>query len=466
MKSSKSARIAVIVLCIVLVVAGIGILIGGRQSLPVGVDGDDPAVSGTGERAVTTAGDPSGAVTQPPASETTSAQSTASETTSAEPPETEITSMQPPASDMEQSDPPEPEGEESSKSECGSVRICLGGDTSIDTEFADAAVKWGVNYPWKEVIDIFSSADIAAVNLETCVSNRGESEKPEGLGFRTPPEMLEGFVNAGIDIVNLANNHTRDFGYDALLDTLDHLEEYGIGYFGAGRDIDEAQSLYVKEVNGVKVGFAGCNYVWLSSDCAAGEDHAGINMVYSISDERTQAFLKKVSEYDSQCDVLIVFMHCGVEEVFYTNSYQESLSRALIDNGADIVVGAHPHTIQPIEFYKGKPIFYSIGNLIFWHVDDDIDGLTCIFDITVDKNGFKSLKLHPLFIKNYKVYLLDKEEDSARYYQIIELVNDLCNPYGLAFDDDGNMIEYIEPEDGGQEAVATEAAVPEVTAVP
>lgn len=163
-----------------------------------------------------------------------------------------------------------------------------------------------------------------------------------------------------------------------------------------------------------------------------------------------------MKSYDSQCDVLVALMHCGVEEVFYVNSYQEDLSRALIDSGADIVVGAHPHTLQPIEFYNGKPIFYSIGNLIFWHVDDDIDGLTCIFDITIDKDGFKSLKLYPLFIKNYKVYLLDKEEDEQRYYQIIDLVNELCNPNGIAFDDDGNMIEYVPQEEPEDEVVVTE----------
>ena len=171
----------------------------------------------------------------------------------------------------------------------------------------------------------------------------------------------------------------------------------GIDYFGAGLNKEQAEGLTVKTVNGVKIGFAGCNYVYLPDDCAAAEDHAGINMVYKMSDERTLAFLEKVKEYDTQCDVLIVFMHAGTEEVFEVNSYQKNLARALVDNGADIVVGAHPHTLQPIEFYNGKPIFYSIGNLIFWHIDDDIDGLTCIFDITVDKNGFKSLKLHPLF---------------------------------------------------------------------
>lgn len=328
------------------------------------------------------------------------------------------------------------------------VRLTIGGDTSIDSEFADAADRWGVDYPWKEVSEVFAGSDIAIVNLETCVSERGVSEKREGYGFRTPPRMLEGFKNAGIDMVNLANNHVRDFGYDALLDTFTHLSEYGIDYFGAGEDLERAAGLVIKEVNGIKIGFAAANYVSLKGDCAAAEGHAGISMIYKMEDERTTEFINRIGEYDALCDVLIVFMHCGVEETFEVNSYQKKLSRALIDSGADIVVGGHPHTLQPIEFYNGKPIIYSIGNLIFWHIDDEIDGLTAIFDITVDKNGFKSLKLHPLFIKNYKVYYLKDGEGKfpTRYNQIIELMNSLCNKYGIKFDEDGNMVEYIEEQ--------------------
>lgn len=340
------------------------------------------------------------------------------------------------------SSPDIPEPEESD----GVVSICIGGDTSIDSEFADACVKWGVDYPWKEVSDIFNAADISVVNLETCVSDRGTSEKPQGYGFRTPPQMLEGFSNAGIDVVNLANNHTRDFGYDALLDTFKHLASYDIDYFGAGENIERASGLVIKQQNGVKIGFAGCNYVYLPESCAAGEDYAGINMVYKLNDERTLAFLQKVSEFDGMCDVLIVFMHCGTEESFEEGSYQKKLARALIDNGADIVVGAHPHTLQPIEFYNGKPILYSIGNLIFWHQDDDIDGLTCIFEITVDRSGFKSMRIYPLFIQHYKVYLLKDGEGKypEKYARIIELMNSLCNENGISFDYDGNMTEYAD----------------------
>ena len=328
----------------------------------------------------------------------------------------------------------------------GIVRICIGGDTSIDSEFADFAYLHGVDYPWAEISEVMSAADIAIVNLETCVSDRGESEKPSGYGFRTPPDMLEGFKNAGIDVVNLANNHTRDFGYDALTDTFANLKDYGIGYFGAGKDYDEASGLLIMEKDGVKIGFTGANKVYLAPNCAAGEEHAGINQIGEPDSESAKAYIELIKQYDALCDVLVVFLHAGTEEVFDVTSYQKEMSRKFIDAGADIVVGGHSHTLQPIEFYNGKPILYSIGNLIFWHIDDDIDGLTAIFDIEVDKSGFVGLKLHPLFIKNYKVYYLTEGSGSysGRYRQIIDLVNEICAPYGTAFDDDGVMYKTQE----------------------
>lgn len=324
------------------------------------------------------------------------------------------------------------------------VRICIIGDTTMDSEFADVSNQYGIDYPWRQVSELLNSADLTVANLETCVSETGESEKDEGYGFRTPPEMLQGFVDAGIDVVNLANNHVRDFGYQALLDTFDNLDEYGIEYFGAGHDYDEAAGLLIKEINGVKIGFTGCNRVWLTEDCAAADGHAGINQVHSLSKESTQAYLAKIKEYDEMVDVLICIAHYGVEETFEVTSYQKELSRALIDNGVDIFIGGHSHTLQPIEYYNGKPIIYSIGNFIFWHIDDDIDGLSAVFDFTVNREGVVSLQLHPVFIKRYRANLMEKGSD--RYEQILTLMNNMCNPNGIAFDEDGYMVEYIPPE--------------------
>ena len=429
----KLERIVIVLLSAVFIIVSLAIALGrDRADIPTSVTDDTPVSTMD-----TTVNDP------PATSETTTEEPEITEPSQTEPSQLAETPTEPPASEAE----PEPEYPIDA-----TVRICIGGDTSIDGEFADVCYDKGIDYPWRQVSEILNAADLSILNLETCVSDAGVSEKKEGFGFRTPPEMLEGFVDAGIDMVNLANNHVRDFGYDALLATFDNLEAYGIDYFGAGRDLNQAGGLVIKEVNGVKIGFTGCNRVWLTDDCEAAEGHAGVNQVHSLNKPSTQAYLERIREYDSQVDVLICFMHYGTEEVFEVTSYQEDMSRALIDNGVDIFVGGHSHTLQPIEFYKEKLIIYSIGNFIFWHVDDDIDGLSAIFDITVDREGFVSLKLHPVFIKRYRANLVEKGSD--RYDQIIALSNTLCNPYGLAFDEDGNMIEYVPPLP--EETVATD----------
>lgn len=435
----KLERIVILLLSAVLIAVSLTIALGKDRS-------DIPA-SATDDSVVTS----SMPVSEPPVTSTTPESepevTEPSQTEQTEPTLPPETPTEPPASEAEPEPEPVPEYPVDA-----TVRICIGGDTSIDGEFADICYQYGIDYPWRQVSDILNSADLSILNLETCVSDTGVSEKKEGFGFRTPPEMLQGFVDAGIDMVNLANNHVRDFGYDALLATFDNLEAYGIDYFGAGRDLDQAGGLVIKEINGVKIGFTGCNRVWLTADCEAAEGHAGVNQVHSLNKPSTQAYLERIREYDSMVDVLICFMHYGTEEVFEVTSYQEDMSRALIDNGVDIFVGGHSHTLQPIEFYKDKLIIYSIGNFIFWHVDDDIDGLSAIFDITVDREGFVSLKLHPVFIKRYRANLVEKGSD--RYDQIIALTNTLCNPYGLAFDEDGNMTEYVPPPP--EETVVTE----------
>ncbi len=465
-------RIAILIICMGVMLLSVFFIMGKQGNTPV--DRDAPAVTGdnlpqddaSSSDAFSdelSASEEVNDVTEPPVTTTESTTTTpeSSELPSSTAPSTEersedtaitentTSTTQPTAPTTSETAPVSSEtssaagGPSSSEEKAPTVRIMLGGDTSVDGEFADVCYENGVDYPWKQVDELLRSADLAVLNLETCVSADGVSEKKEGYGFRTPPEMLEGFVNAGVDMVNLANNHTRDFGYQALLNTFDSLEQYGIDYFGAGKDLDEAAGLVIKEINGIKIGFTGSNRVWLPEDYEAGVDHAGINQIHSASKPSTQAYLAKLREYDKQVDVLIAFMHYGTEEVFEVTSYQQSMAREMIDCGVDIFVGGHSHTLQPIEFYNGKPIFYSIGNFIFWHIDDDIDGLSAVFDMEVSRDGLVNLRLHPVFIKRYRANLVAKGSD--RYDQILLLMNNLCNPNGIAFDEDGYMIEYIPP---------------------
>ena len=183
----------------------------------------------------------------------------------------------------------------------GTVKIAFAGDTTQSDVFAEATSWRSMKYPFEDVNDIFVGADISFVNLETCVSDRGESEKKEGYGFQTPPEYLQVYTEAGIDIVSLANNHVRDFGMDALDDTFANLEAYGIGYVGAGRDVPSAEKLVLYDINGVKVGFTALNMINMDPTWYVRDDRPGINCVDFAACEE---YLDLISRYDKECDVL------------------------------------------------------------------------------------------------------------------------------------------------------------------
>ena len=315
----------------------------------------------------------------------------------------------------------------------GMVKVAFAGDTTQSDVFAEATSWRSMRYPFEDVNEIFSTADISFVNLETCVSDRGESEKKEGYGFQTPPDYLQVYTEAGIDIVSAANNHVRDYGMDALDDTFTNLTAYNLDYIGAGRNLTEAQKLVTYDKNGVKIGFTGLNMINMDPTWYAKDDRAGINCVDFAACED---YLKLISEYDKQCDVLFVSVHWGIE---YTNAIteeQEQFGHLLCDNGADIILGHHPHTLQPVEYYNGSMIFYSLGNFLFYKMDDEA-GKTAIFEIEVDKNGFVSGKLSPVFISNCKANLIDKDDEM--YSEIINLCKDISAPYGVAILENGGI---------------------------
>ncbi len=352
-----------------------------------------------------------------------------------------------PLSDKPQVKPPETIAETTAETaapetepeniEKGTAVIAFGGDTTQSDVFGEATSWRSMKYPFEDVADIFGGADIAFVNLETCVSDRGESEKSEGFGFRTSPEYLQAYTEAGIDIVSCANNHTRDYGMDALSDTFTNLTQYEIDYIGAGNNLSEAQKLEIYEVNGIKIGFTALNMINMNPTWYATEERAGINCV-DFAD--CEDYLDLIAEYDKQCDVLFVSAHWGIE---YTNAIteeQEQMAHLLCDNGADIILGHHSHVLQPIESYNGSMIFYSLGNFLFYKMDD-YAGMTGIFEIEIDENGFKSGKLSPVFITNCKSVLLDPENEM--YGEIIELTRSISEPYNVKITENGG-IEPVE----------------------
>ena len=219
----------------------------------------------------------------------------------------------------------------------------------------------------QEYIDIMKRMDLMWVNNEFTYSDRGEPLTGKAFTFRSSPSHVSYLKDLGVDIVGLANNHSFDYGEVSLLDTLDTLQNAGIPYVGAGRNIEEAASPVYLETNGFTIAYvaASCaeQYVYTPE---ATETSPGI--LLCIDDTR---FLEAIRTAAEHADYVIALPHWGTEHSTWLQDKQRDSARAYIDAGADAVIGAHPHILQGIEYYNGKPILYSLGN--FWFDNYDID---------------------------------------------------------------------------------------------
>lgn len=206
------------------------------------------------------------------------------------------------------------------------------------------------------------AADYFAVNEEFPFSDRGTQAADKQYTFRLAPEKVSLFQEMGIDAVTLANNHALDYGIDALLDTCQVLDNAGILHTGAGKDLDAARQPVILEKNDQKLALIGATRVIPQADWAAANNHPGMLSSYDVS---VDTLLAEIAACHAQGAKVAVLIHWGIERDEKPQEYQRTLAKRYIDAGADLVIGSHPHVLQGMEYYKGKPIFYSLGNFVF-----------------------------------------------------------------------------------------------------
>lgn len=213
----------------------------------------------------------------------------------------------------------------------------LGGDipTGAYKSFASYYDKYGPDYFFANVRELFASDDLTIVNLEGPLTT---SEKIRGrkFNFRGLPEYVSILSGSSVEICNVANNHALDFGMDGLLETADVLEGADIGVSGFGR-------MYYTDVKGVRVGSLGFTE-------------------WDFTQKQIETAVRTARE---NCDLLIVSIHWGEEGSHTATSAQKRLGRAIVDAGADVVLGTHSHVYGGVELYNGKYIVYSLGNFCF-----------------------------------------------------------------------------------------------------
>ncbi len=247
-------------------------------------------------------------------------------------------------------------------------------------------------YPFTHTASFLRTFDLTIGNLECVVSKGGTPvDKPPPFLLRGDPRAYDRLVHAGFDVVSVANNHSGDYGKEAFLAEILALPGYGITPVGGGRNKREAHAPVLKTVRDTTIAFLAYDeivpYSFAATDSAPG--HAWLNE----DDVR-----RDVPMACRQADFVIVFMHWGTEYFTEFNTHQRYLARVAIDSGADLVVGAHPHVIEPYEYYRGKPIIYSLGNFVFDYMDAEVVRRGHILTLTLDKKRLLNWNLVPTHI--------------------------------------------------------------------
>jgi len=259
------------------------------------------------------------------------------------------------------------------------IQIVAGGDVMLGREVGVNITRLqDFTYPFQLVAPVFQTADIAMVNLENPVIDNCPLTS-EGMTFCSSPGTLLGLEYASIDVVNLANNHTLNYGNQGLDQTLKYLSQSQIRYTG----LDNQTTIL--EIRGVKVAILGFS-AFSNND-----------RLSQLDRENIQSSLSQVSKIS---DLQIVNFHWGSEYQPQPSVSQRLLAYTAIDAGADVIIGHHSHWVQGVEVYKEKPIFYSLGNLIFDQMWSTSTREGLIVELNFFRNQVAGIYLKPTFIQN------------------------------------------------------------------
>ncbi|MFA5536909.1 MAG: CapA family protein [Bacillota bacterium] len=243
------------------------------------------------------------------------------------------------------------------------------------------------------VNQFLQKGDLVFGNLENPLTPGRKIEIPEMI-FRADPVMASVLKKSGFNILSLANNHIADFGAEGLLDTLGCLDDLSIEYCGVGKTAEEALAPCYMEAKGVKLAFLAF------TDAAIMPDSFNEGREAKIAFSDPQAVVTAVGEAAVNADLTIVYLHGGEEYVGEADEPQVKLAHLAIDSGADLVLGSHPHMAQKVEQYRGKYIFYSLGNFVFDQLWSQETRESIIAKFYFSKHRLEKVEILPVFIND------------------------------------------------------------------
>ncbi len=354
----------------------------------------------------------------------------------------------------------------------GAFSLGLAGDTMPTRPLLNAVGEMPADCV--PVFQFLKEADLTIANLELPFTDGSRKPIEKPLIIWCEPHLAGDIVRMGIDVVNIANNHSVDYGWDGLADTISALEPHGIKCAGAGETLELSLVPVVSEVSGLKVATLGVSCL-LPTGVAAGEGRPGVTpihihvsyeidayfqmeepgepntvKVHTRTEEADVARLEqRIAELRKTVDVVVVSIHWGFGSTEQLADYQVPLARRLIDAGADVIHGHHPHAVHPVGFYKGKPIIFAPGTLVaqqvFLPANDwvqgmwkkmSLDGFVCKIDF--DDSGAATVNIMPTVLNQD---MIATRADGEAFERIAERLERLSSSYGGAVSREAGMLK-------------------------
>lgn len=307
---------------------------------------------------------------------------------------------------------PEP-GTEAACTEERETELIFAGDVLICKDTSEKYAAHGISGVLDDsLVELLNGADITMVNEEFPFSTKGEPMEDKQYTFEGNPKQVTALLDMGVDVVSLANNHTLDYGDEAMLETFSVLDEAGICYVGAGENQERACELILLERNGKTFGFLAASRVIPVTDWNILFHTPGMLCTYDDS-----LLLEQIRKADALCDVLTVYVHWGVEYQEYPEDYQRTLAQHYVDAGADLIIGSHPHCLQGIEYVDGVPVFYSLGNFVFGKYMPK----TMVVQVQVDEENQLSCRIIGASTNEYYTKVMDETGQASLSSYIQEI---------------------------------------------
>lgn len=314
--------------------------------------------------------------------------------------------------------------------ESDKVTLAFGGDILFDDNYSIMSV---LKQRGGDIATSFSSdlleemraADIFMVNNEFTYTTRGEPIPEKQYTFRANPEKAEWLNEMGVDVVSLANNHAYDYGEISLLDTIEALNHANVPYVGAGENLEEAARAVTFIANDMKIAIVSATQIERLDNPdtkGATENSPGVFRCWN-----PEKLYQVIEETQEESDFVIVYIHWGTEGTAELDWAQSTQVTEIVESGADLVIGDHPHCLQEMSYVNGVPVIYSIGNFLFNSKTQD----TCLIKIEITENGLHQFQFLPAIQENCATRLAEGEEKN----RILEYMRGISD--NVTIDDEG-----------------------------